>query len=274
MRISLIILVLVAFTQVGCATSVSTQALDEKIDLKKKEIAEISKQLHEASGEAFQATHDLQATVRYRFISQWLMEISNPSFTISGIGQRAYGDVIYVPRIGKAWIDPPNHTKIKMMLKRFSLMGNNFGASWSCRLEGHSESRLHTHIFNIGGNVLCEGDLDEMAVFGNVVFGKVTQFKVPYVINLTRPPGTTINAVCHLGALGDVHQAFPVNDLAKKVSEGTFDIGFTSQGQVIVPLTPSGATYNYRISAKEAQFISRPDAFEYRANLDVVIQPQ
>ena len=113
-RILLGIISIIQFT--ACASSGEIRELDEQIAAKRAEMTQITEDIrHQITGTQLSINNDLYSAVRYSAISQWLQEITTPAYFINAIGIESHGDIFYVPRIGKAWIDPPRDTQIRII---------------------------------------------------------------------------------------------------------------------------------------------------------------
>lgn len=271
-RIFLGIIVIIKFT--ACASSGEIRELDEQIVAKRAEMTRITEEIrHQIIGTQLNINKDLYSAVRYSAISQWLQEITTPAYIINGIGIESHGDIVYVPRIGKAWLEPPRDTRIQIILSNMNLSGDFTGAKWGGSLRSDLEMRIKFSILGVGGNMHCGAHISDTVIAGTLKLGTASKNTVPYQFSLVTPSSIPVVAECDLGRLGNYKQSFEIKDIARDLNKGDFSLGFVNEGSFQLPKETGGKRFVYTITANDPQLSSGPTLIEYGTDVRIEVKP-
>lgn len=261
-----LILIVILLT-VGCATR---GPLDDKIAEERREIARLEAELAAAST-VLPSDHNLYVALKYRGLGDWLSDITTSAYAIHGVGLQHEDELIYVPGVGKAWIEPEHGTWFDIRLRRLRLAGTSTGLDVTGNIDGDMAMRIRTYIFNMGSNVLCTGHLDSTIIKANLALTPGASNAIPFTLSLTSPSNVSIPVTCGLGALPPYQHTFQINDLAKTLSSGNIELGWSTRGTLEAPSSVGGRTYTYSLAAKNPQLATKVDRFEYATDVEVSV---
>jgi hypothetical protein len=214
---------------------------DLKAELAKlqKELTDLTGRIDAKSGPEFKVKRDVEAKVSTDVVQHWASHISTPNYTITAVATRVEGDLFYQGGVYKVWIRNPADTNAFVRLNPITTHAGTNALSAQTSLVAHAETRVFASAGGITTNILCETQPDVMStVAATFALQQASSGQVNYVLNLTQPATLNVRAVCHLGGLGDFPITFPIHDLARELSRGTFDLGYKSQFQFQIPTSP------------------------------------
>jgi hypothetical protein len=252
----------------GCG---ELRELDRQIKEKEIQLYQLNSQINDSTGPELEATNDLQASFKISPISIWLQEVTSPAFTVSAVGVQHHGDLVYVGGTGKAWIEPERDTKLRLNLARLHLDGEESILRWSALVSSTVESRVKIRAGIFDSNTKCEGSLTETRLAGELTLEQVRSSTVSYSLAITSPPSIPMPAKCYLDRLGTYDIPFNVN-VAKEVSKGAFDLGFTMEGNI--DIAPNDRRYSYTITSKNPQLKVQKELVKYQTDLEVDLRPK
>ena len=245
--------------------------LDKLIEHEQTKLSKLSQELRQEAPPILHATQEIQADLRYRPLNTWLSDVSNPPFTITVIGVRAVGDIVYQPGFGKAWLQPAHDTKARLELSNLELRGDVSGIVWSTKAAAYAEARAYFDVLNIGGNFLCTGNLPVTPVTGSVVLAGITGTTLGYSMRIGAPEGLGVKVACLLGGLGTYKFDIPVGTITDSVSHGTFDLGVSTSGRIVLPEEIGGKSLRYNLRTVNPSVTTSRDSLTVRENVEITI---
>lgn len=252
---------------------VSAQAedsLDEILARRQAELASLQEEINRATGPEFAVNRQLQFTLGTQVLQTWASRISTPYFTITAEGTRAEGDLIYSPGNYKVWIDNPTDARAFVRLSPLQLQATTSTIEARSRLEAHAEVRVFVHAYGIKTNVFCDTVPNLQAPLrASFAIQPPVGVRIPYVMRMIEPATLKGTVVCHLGNLGDYPIRFPIDDLARELARGQFDLGYSDSFRFEIPGDPP-QTLQVQLSAQNQSFSI--DAQSIDLGTDVAIQ--
>lgn len=254
----------------------SAPALSANEDLKaelgglKSELSSITGQLNTFRTGELAVRRDIELTANVSFLQQWLAYISTPYAEISAVATRVEDDLFYAPGRYRVWIEDPSQTNVWVRWSRFSVTAMPDRLHISGTLIAHAESRVRMRAGGIvNTNILCETKPNlNVDVQASLLTSPVVNLYLPYTIVLTKPTDAKGKAVCHLGRLGDKKMDFPLGDLARVLSTGKINLGYSDKIRIDIPTSPPTVRY-LDVSIREPK--SEISAEHIRVEADLTI---
>lgn len=256
-------------TVTGCS---SMNKLDNLITEEHAKLSKLSDQLTQEAPPIFQATHDMQVELKYRPLNNWLNEITTPAFTIGAVGVYAENDIVSLPGIGKAWLEPAHDTQAHLSFRNAELHGDRSGIAWSMRITADAEARAQFEILRLRGNVLCEGSLPSTLITGGITLTAINGTTVDYSMHLSTPGGIKMTVGCGLGLLGTPKFDVPLSGPANNVLNGKFDLGMKKSGTISLPKEAGGRQIRYTISVVDPSLNTSDESLTIQSNVNVIIE--
>jgi hypothetical protein len=223
------------------ALATPAMAADD-INQQRARLDELTRRVNVAAGRNFTVNRRIHADMNSRVFNVWLGAIAPNGVRATATGTAADGILVSRPRplLGAvtARIDPASATRLDLTLAnpRINAATDRLTINGDLR----ADARAQVRVGGLGPDQLVDCRTNPavrergMATFD---IGTVSGTRIPYALRLTTPDDLRAGLECEIAELRRLENILPINSLAGNLSNGTINIGVSTD----IRLPPPGA---------------------------------
>jgi hypothetical protein len=221
------------------AVAAPAMAADD-IAAQRARLADLNRRIDTAAGRNFTVSRRIHADMNSRVFTVWLGAIAPNGVRATATGTSAEGILVSRPRplMGSisARIDPASATRLDLTLANPRINAATDRLTINGDLRGDARARVRVSGLGPDQIVDCRTSpaVRERGV-ATFEVGTVSGTRIPYSLRLTTPDDLRAGLECEIAELRRIENVLPINSLAGSLSDGTINIGLSTDIRLPTP---------------------------------------